>query len=54
MHVSILITLVKSYMIVILNFATPSFKGQNQASHMCAHEVHTYNTERNSIRNNVI
>jgi len=33
---------------------TPDFKEQNQASHMCAQEVHTYNNKNNNIKNNVI
>jgi len=33
---------------------TPGFKVQNQASQMCAQEVHTYNNRSNSIKNIVI
>jgi len=33
---------------------TLGFKEQNQASHMCVQEVHTYNNRSNSIKNSVI
>jgi len=37
-----------------MQYVTPGFKEQNQASHMCAQEVHTYNNRMKYIRNNVI
>jgi len=41
-----------SYLVVALCkvYVTPGFKEQNQASHMCAQEVHTYNNTMKYIK----